>query len=165
MSKLSWGKPRIFVKDIETSGATWIEHPTPVEDSSTLTTEKGEKVEAKIEGGDNEDVRIKRSTYAFNYRIRKAKDRPKPLPSSDGVVAKHYSVMLQPEDPTCLGFCIDKATASVLDDYTAADGAAWELQFDALKPDNGDTVKWGTVEVSAQGAPTFTEVTTVQGAS
>ena len=47
---LSWGKPKIFVKDKETNGAIWRLLPTPVEDSTTLETSEGDTVEAKIEG-------------------------------------------------------------------------------------------------------------------
>ena len=54
MAVIGWGKPRIFVKDLDDQSAKWIELPTPVEDSTQLSTEKGDKQEAKIEGGENE---------------------------------------------------------------------------------------------------------------
>lgn len=157
---IPWGKPRIFKKDLDASGSSWIEEATPVEDSTELATEKGDKLEAKIEGGENEDVRVKASTYTLTYNIRKAKGRAKPFDSHDGVVLHNYAFMLQPEDPTCVGFSIDKANVSVNDTYSAADGAVWEIQVDVLKPDNGDSVKWGTVTVS-NGTPSFTESTAV----
>ncbi len=147
MAVISWGIPNIFVKDLNgpQSEKPWTKLPTPVEDSTQLETTKGDKIEAKIEGGENEDVRIKRSTYALMLNIRKAKNRAAPIPSVDGVVEHHYAVMLQPEDPTCPGFSIDLSTVSVVDSYNAADGAMWEIQFDALKPERGATVKWGVV--------------------
>ncbi len=147
MAVISWGIPKIFVKDLDGAQTSnpWVKLPTPVEDSTQLETTKGDKLEAKIEGGENEDVRIKRSTYALMLNIRKAKNRTAPIPSVDGVVEHHYAVMLQPEDPTCPGFSIDLSTVSVVDSYNAADGAMWEIQFDALKPKIGATVKWGVV--------------------
>lgn len=51
MAVIGWGKPRIFVKDLDTVSPSWEELPTPVEDSTQLTTTKGDKKEAKIEGG------------------------------------------------------------------------------------------------------------------
>ena len=50
MAVLAWGKPRIFVKKLGVGGS-WIELPTPVEGSTQLSTTKGDKNEAKIEGG------------------------------------------------------------------------------------------------------------------
>lgn len=160
---VNWGKPRIFYKDLDTTGADWEEMPTPVEDSTELTTTEGDKLEAKIEGGENEDVRIKKSTYELDFSVRKTKGRSAPISSTDGVVEHNYALMLQPEDPTCVGFSIEKATVSVLDTYTAADGSAWQYKFSALKPESGAQVKWGTVTVTeSQGeitAVTFTAAT------
>lgn len=156
---VDWGKPRIFTKDIDDAEAKWVEQSTPVEDTTELSTEQGDKVEAPIEGGENEDVRIKRSKYSFNYNIRKVKGRKKPFPSNDGVVDHHYAVMLQPEDPTCKGFSIEKSTVAVLDSYTAADGAMWQITHEVLKAETGNAVKWGIVTVDDDGQPTFVEDT------
>lgn len=160
MSKIAWGKPRIFVKDADTSGAKWYELPTPIEDSTQLTPTKGDKLEAKIEGGENEDVKYKRSTYSLAFNIRKAKGRQAPFPSLDGVVNNHYAVLLQPEDPTVEGFYIEATTVSVDETFTAADGAHWECTLEAVKAQSGDTVKWGLVTLGGtEQAPTisFTE--------
>lgn len=51
MAVIGWGKPRVFIKDLDASAPKWEELPTPVEDSTQLTTTKGDKQEAKIEGG------------------------------------------------------------------------------------------------------------------
>ena len=172
MAVISWGQPKIWIKKLAT-GATYQLLPTPVEDSTQLETTKGDKVEAKIEGGENEDVRVKRSTYALMLNIRKAKARVAPIASSDGLVTDNYEVILQPEDPDCPGFKIDKTTVSIVDSYTAADGAIWEMQFDALKPDSGATVKWGVVSGTTTpsfheglvGAPEFSPAEWTEGAS
>ena len=151
MAVISWGKPRIFIKDLDATTPAWEEVPTPVEDSTELTTTQGDRIEAKIEGGENEDVRVKASTYTLNFNIRKAKNRTAPIASSDGVVSHNYALMLQPEDAACPGFSIDKANVSVLDTYNSADGAMWQIQFDALKPTSGAQVKWGVVTVTESG--------------
>lgn len=151
---VNWGKPKIWVKDLDDDKSQWVEVPTPVEDSTELTTTEGDKLEAKIEGGENEDVRVKRSTYEFAFNIRKTKGRTAPIESVDGVVEHNFALMLQPEDPACVGFSIEKANVSVLDTYTAADGSAWQYKFSALKPDNGSQIKWGVV-TETQGTPSI----------
>ena len=89
MAQLSWGKPTIeFGKCV--NGATPSEWTKlgcdPVESSTKLTPTKGEKKEAKVEGGENEAVKYARNTYAFEFEIRAAKGREKPIKDSDGVV-------------------------------------------------------------------------------
>lgn len=156
MSRISWGKCRIFVKDNDTDNSKWEELYTPVEDSTQLTVTKGDKMEARIEGGEAEDVKYKRSTYQVVFNIRKGKIpggntiRKLPFHSIDGYVEKHFGLLLQPEDPTCEGFFVGDATVSIDDTYTAADGAQWQVTMDCLRAAEGDTVKWGVVTLSGQ---------------
>ena len=82
------------------------------------------------------------------YNIRKYKGRAVPIPNKNGVAKKHYAFMLQPEDPTNIGFYIEKTTVSVDDTFTANDGAIWAIQHDALTATSGNTVKWGTVAIA-----------------
>jgi len=154
MAKISWGKCRLFTKNADVTGSNAYELATPIEDSTELTPTKGDKLEAKIEGGENEDVKYKRSTYVLAYNIRKAKGRKAPFPAVDGLVDAHYGIMLQPEDDTCEGFLIESSTVGVDDTYTTAEGAVWAVQHDAVKAETGDTVKWGTVKVTTTGSGT-----------
>lgn len=160
MAILSWGKPGIYVA---TTGTTnykkWVD---PVLDSTQLTTTKGDKVEAKVEGGENEAVRYGKSTYALALNIRAAAGRKKPLADADGIIAGEYTVVVVPEDPSAPGLKIDRAVASVEDTWSSADGGMWNYTFDALQPTTGDQVKWGTAVVGGTTeAPTidFTEDT------
>lgn len=164
MSNLSWGKPRIFVKDIDTADADWVELNTPVQDSTELQPTKGDKMEAPIEGGENEDVKYKDSTYAVVYNIRKKKGRAVPIPNKNGVASKHYAFCLMPEDPTCIGFYVEKTSVSIDETFTAADGGIWAIQHDALAASSGNTVKWGTVAIS-QDKLSFTETQPAEDAT
>lgn len=158
MAVLSWGKPRVFIKDLDATTPTWEEMPTPVEDSTELSTTKGDKQEAKIEGGENEDVRYGKNTYALNLNIRAAKGRKRPISDNDGVVSHNYAVALQPEDPDVQGFCMEKATVSVEDTYTAADGGVWAYTFDALKgAKDKKQVVWGKIIVT-ESAGSITKI-------
>ena len=147
MSNLSWGKPRIFVKDLDVENPFWKELNTPVEDSTELQSTKGDKLEAPIEGGENEEVKYKDSTHAVVYNIRKLKGRAVPIPNKNGVAAHHYAFCLQPEDPSNIGFFIENTSVSVDDTFTTADGAIWTIEHEALAAAQGNTVKWGTIDI------------------
>lgn len=156
MSVISWGKPRLLAKKLG-GGGTWFELPTPVQDSSELTTTKGEKKEAKIEGGENEDVKYERNTYSFAASIRAAKDRKKPFDDADGVIEGNYAFALIPEDATNRGFVFRKSVVSSADSFTAADGGIWEYAFDAIKDGAHDQIEWGVITV-AEAAGTISKV-------
>ena len=165
MSRISWGKPRIFVLDKEpVTGQTypeankWYELYTPVEDSTQLSVSKGDKMEARIEGGEAEDIKYKRSTYSVAFNIRKGKAkagqvRKLPFKAIDGRVEHKFSVLLQPEDPTCEGFYIENVAVTIDDTYSSADGGMWQIQMDAIKASTGDTVKWGVVQLNETATP------------
>lgn len=148
---LQWGKPTIFIKDLGTSGAKFKKLPTPVEDSTQLTPTRGDKMEATIEGGENEAVKYKRNKYELAYNIRMAKDRNPPVPATDGVVKNEYAVLLQPEDVTTNGFYIERTAVSYQDPFNASEGGIWQVIHDALSPESGNTVKWGVVTTATTG--------------
>lgn len=147
MSVISWGKPRLLAKKLG-GGGTWFELPTPVQDSTELTTTKGDKKEAKIEGGENEDVKYERNTYSLAANIRAAKDRKKPFDDADGVIEGNYAFALVPEDATNRGFVFRKSVVSAADTFTAADGGIWEYTFDAIKDGTNDQIEWGVITVT-----------------
>ena len=166
MAVLSWGKPKIFIKDLDADTPVWKLMPESAEDTTSLETTKGEKVEAKLEGGENQDVRYKRNTYALATSIRIAKGTTQPIAASDGLVTHNYAVVVQPEDTSCIGFVIPKAEVSVEESWTAADGGTWVYTFDALKPQSGNQVEWGTVVATAgSGSSADTYTITVGGTS
>lgn len=148
---LQWGKPKLFIKDLGTSNAKWKLLPTPIQDSTQLTPTKGDKMEAPIEGGENEAVKYKHNKYELAYGIRKAKGRKPPVPATDGVVKNEYAVLLQPEDETTNGFYIERTAVSYEDPFNANDGGVWNVVHDALAPNSGNTVKWGVVTTATTG--------------
>lgn len=149
---LSWGKCRVLYKIGD--DVSWSELPTPVENSTTLTTTQGTKNEAKVEGGENEDVKYGRNTYALNTSVRMAADRT-PIENSDGVITEEASVIVQPEDTAAVGIYIERASASVQDSFNTQDGGRWAYVFDALKP-KAATTGLNTRQVR-EGIVTITE--------
>ncbi len=148
---IGWGKPRIFIKDLSSTGGKWVEIPTPTEDSVQLTPTKGDKREAKLEGGDNEDVKFGKNNYEFVYQIRIADNKTMPIQHDEGIVSAEYAVALQPENPNVPGFIIDKSRVSVEDPWSSEEGGEWTYTHDALKPDKGKKVKWGKITVTGTG--------------
>jgi len=166
MSNLSWGKPRIFVKDLDAETPAWKELNTPVQNSTELQPTKGDKLEAPVEGGANEDVKYKASKYAVVYNIRKVKNRAVPIPHTNGVASHHYAFCLMPEDNTNLGFYVENSSVTVDDTFTADDGAIWAIQHDAIAAASGNTVKWGTVAIEGEAGAKklkFTETQPAEG--
>lgn len=158
MAVLGWGKPRILVKDLDATGAAWEELPTPVENSTQLATTKGDKQEAKVEGGENEDVKYGKNTYALTFNIRAAKGRKRPISDTDGVVLHNYAIAVQPEDKDVQGFVMEKSAVSVEDTFTAQDGGVWAYTFDALKAaKDKKQVQWGKIIVT-ESAGNITKV-------
>lgn len=150
MAEIGWGKPTIICKKI--GGDAYIKFPAGIENSTILSTTKGAKKEAKIEGGENEDVRYGKNTYALAVEIRDAKNRKRPLVDHDGIVEGEYEVWLQPEDKTLNGIYIAEAVVSVEDKWSAENGTSRVYTFDALKPaDGSDQVKHGVVTITGEG--------------
>ena len=150
MAIIGWGKPKIEVCKLEGDGTmpsspVWEEFPTPVEGTTQLTVTKGDKLEAKIEGGENEDVKYKANTYQLVMNIRAAKGRDKPIEDFDGIIKDQYAVRLTPEDAEVPGFVIDRSTVSVEDNWGSEEGGVWVYAFDVLKPATGRQVKWQVI--------------------
>ena len=148
MASIGWGKPRIFIKRIDTEGGTWKEVPTPVQDSTSLETTKGEKMEAKLEGGTNEDVLYKASTYALSYQIRKAKGKTQPFVSNDGIVDGEWACAVQPQDPLVPGMMIHRSVVSADDRFSSQEGFYSVYTHDALQPESGNQITNGVIKVT-----------------
>jgi hypothetical protein len=142
MSKVGWGEPTLEIAPITNGVASsFTALPTPVQDSTQLTVEKGNKLEAPLEGGELADVRYDKSKYTLEFELYKTKGLAKPIADEDGVVATEYAIRLTPEDPTNDGFIIDRASVSVEDTWASNIGHKWKYTFEALKPTTGAMLK------------------------
>ena len=139
---VSWGQPKIEVKKLgQEPDASWEVFATPVEGTTQLTTTQGDKIEAKIEGGENEAVKYKKNTYQLVFNVRQVPERTDPIVDSDGVVTDEYAVRVTPENPEALGVQIDRTSVNVQKTYDAENGLVKVYTFDVLKPGTGDAVK------------------------
>lgn len=154
MAVISWGKPRIFIGQsgaLSSTEKSYQELSTPVEDSTNLTANEGDKTEATIEGGEAEASKFKAPTFEFTMNVRMAKDRrlPSALKQSngDGYTSSDVSIILQPEATDAPGILIESASVSVVESYTSADGAMWEFTFAPVVNNGAPAIQWGTITV------------------
>ena len=142
---LTWGKPKLeivaLVNGAIPSNPVWTEITTPKEDSTKLATTKGTKKEAKLEGGAIKDKKYSKSSYALEFVISLGKNEEKPIEDADGVIVDNYAIRLTPEDDTLSGYIIEKASVSVEETWSSADGSELKYTFDALQPAAGNQLK------------------------
>ena len=120
--KVGWGRPDTYVKDLEAADPQWLLTPKAVEKSTQLTPSKGEKKEAKIEGGDNEDVLYGANNYDLAYQIRRTSNKKMPIRHYDGVVDNRYAVVVVPQNREAPGPYIAESTLAVEDNFTTHKG-------------------------------------------
>lgn len=143
MSYLSWGKCTISIAE-STDGTpddSWVTIDTPKEETTKLTETAGDKVEAKEEGGDVVDARYKKGTAELEFDLFGKKGVDQPFESTDGVIDGEYGIRVAPEDTSCKGIQIDRATITVTRSYSTADGILYHYVATALKPASGKMVK------------------------
>jgi len=165
MATISWGKPTILIATTGTaplnaasaSGAyAWQQLSTPVEDSTNLTGTQGDKTEATIEGGEAEATKFTEATFELAMNVRMALDNnvyrrlPKPFykaTTGDDAYKEYTSnnvaVLLIPKEENAPGFYCPDCSVSVMETYTAADGAMWEITLAPNASTNAKAVQFG----------------------
>ena len=150
MAIIAWGGNRHFVKNL-TKNAAIRELPTPVEDTFDVATEKGDKLEAKVEGGKRKDVKYKENSYTITFDVYVAKDEKKPFVDRRGVISDKFEYWEQPEDPTVPGgIHVSKASLSCEFKGNTAEGKKYTYTIEPLEPDTAgiDPLQVGTVTVT-----------------
>lgn len=156
MAQISWGKPRIFIGAkgaLSSTAKDFEELSTPIEGSTQLTANQGDKKEALIEGGESECTKFNAATFELTMQVRMAKDRKLPFALKDsangatGFTSGEVAIILQPEDVQAPGFLCEAASVSVIESFNSDEGAVWEFTFAPVVNDSHDAVQWGTVTV------------------
>ena len=148
---IGWGRPTIKVKKVSEEDTAYKTLPTPMDGTTTLETTQGDKMEAKIEGGENEAVKYKANTYELTFKIRHAPEKQSELDvisDTDGVVAEEYSVQVIPENEEAIGVEIARASVNVQTSFDTTDGVVKTYTFSALKNDKGKTVEFKKIQAS-----------------
>lgn len=128
------GKPTIEIAPLDGGGnkGAWTTIDIPVDGSTTLDTEDGEKTEYLEEGGGLVDSYQKQSKYTLTFTLYAKKGTRKPIEDKNGVIKTNYAIRLSPEDPECKGFIMHKCSVSCRETYSSADGVRWEYSFSGL---------------------------------
>lgn len=154
MANILWGKPKISIG--EAGGTATPISATPVENSTSLSTSRGEKHEAKIEGGGNEAVRYDRGTFTLEFEVRFANGRTMPLQDKceDGYIkGGPYKVVVEAaDDATAPTMTLNAAEGSYEDLYSADEGARRHYYFDSTVPQSGNQIDWDTTASGSGGS-------------
>lgn len=154
MALIGWGKPNLFVQKLETGKAyKWRGITTPVEGTTNFETSKGDKMEAKFEGGAYADVQYKKNTNTLTFDLFVRKGDKKPFADVDGVIKGEYKVALQPEDPTVpSGLLLKKCKISSEVKYTSEEGTKLTYTVEPIAPeDESASFQMGTITVTKTG--------------
>lgn len=147
MAIILWGKPTITITAV--GGATADQSanltvPTPVADSTQLSTETGDKHTADIEGGGYEAVRYDKNSFTLEFSVRFAQGRTMPFEdkSHDGNVTGTYKAVVTSEETGAPTMSLNEATVRYEDEYNADDGARRHYYMESIIPASGDQITW-----------------------
>ena len=145
MATLTWGKPKLeiwaVVQGSTPTPADWLLFPDAKQDSAKLSTSKGTRLEAAIEGGELIDVKYQKNKFTFECEVFVQRGAAKPIADSDGITEGFYSLRLTPEDATLKGWQLDKTKVSVEESWTSKEGTLLKYTFEALEPTAGNVLK------------------------
>ena len=144
MAILSWGKPSKFQtaeSDNGKAGAEWKDIETPKDGTMQLVPTEGTTVDALEEGGGVVDSRSPKYTYVFQFTEFVKKGKGPAFKDDDGIVPGEHAFRFLPEDDSCEGRLIERATVKVEESYTTADGILRLHKCRCMRPAEGPTVK------------------------
>lgn len=145
MAIANWGRPTLEVckltAGILPENPVWIKLQNPIKDSSKLTTEKGEKSEIVLEGGEIFASKYDKNKYSFECQIPVGAGDAKPIEDEDGVIQDEYALRLTPEYADADGWVMEKTAVSVVEGWDAKVGTTRTYTFDGLKPEIGKILK------------------------
>lgn len=145
MAIVSWGKPTLEICKLTAgelpASPVWTALQTPVTDTSKLNTEKGEKKEIILEGGDIFASQYSKNKYTFECQVPVGAGDEKPIEDEDGVIADEYAIRLTPENESADGWIMEKAAVSVIENWDSKLGTTRTYTFDGMKPKTGKILK------------------------
>ncbi len=142
---LSWAKCKVTAQPINTDGTMGAEYefPIPVEGTTAVTTEAGEKLEAKVEGGEVIAAKTKASNFSLEFEIHVAAGYPRPAAPYDGnngVIFGNHVVKVIPDEPAALALRFNRCSMSVQKQFDSSKGITWKYVVAALMPEDGKEI-------------------------
>ena len=154
MAIILWGKPSITITAVGGASADQSANltvPTPVADSTQLSTETGDKHTADIEGGGYEAVRYDKNTFTLEFSVRFAQGRTMPFEdkSHDGTVTGTYKFVVTSEETGAPKMTMNEANVRYEDEYNTDDGARRHYYAESIVPASGDQISWSHASASS----------------
>lgn len=143
MAIILWGKPTITITAVSGTSSN-LTVPTPVADSTQLSTETGDKHTADIEGGGYEAIRYDKNSFTLEFSVRFAAGRTMPFEdvSHDGNITGTYKFVVTGQDNGSPTMTINEANVRYEDEYSADDGARRHYYAESIIPTSGDQITW-----------------------
>lgn len=145
MAVLTWGYGKLETTESENgepkAAAPWTKIDTPKKDSLKVETKEGETKEALDEQGNIVDSKTTSATYEITWEMFVKKGDTPPFDDKNGVITGEHAFRYTPDDPTCKGWKVDRATVSATISFSTSEGALYKYKAKVLKPKTGNAFK------------------------
>lgn len=145
MSVLAWNYGKFETVESEggepKAASQWTQIDVPKKDSLKVEPKEGETKEALDEQGNIVDSKTTPATYEITWEMFVKKGVEPPFDGADGVIAGEHAFRFTPDDPTCKGWRVDRATVSATISFSTSEGALYKYKAKVLKPKAGNAFK------------------------
>ncbi len=145
MSVLAWNYGKFETVESEggepKAASQWTKIDVPKKDSLKVEPKEGETKEALDEQGNIVDSKTTPATYEITWEMFVKKGVEPPFDGEDGVIAGEHAFRFTPDDPTCKGWRVDRATVSATISFSTSEGTLYKYKAKVLKPKTGKVFK------------------------
>ena len=145
MSVLAWNYGKFETVESEggepKAASQWTKIDVPKKDSLKVEPKEGETKEALDEQGNIVDSKTTPATYEITWEMFVKKGVEPPFDGADGVIAGEHAFRFTPDDPTCKGWRVDRATVSATISFSTSEGTLYKYKAKVLKPKTGKAFK------------------------
>lgn len=145
MAVLAWNYGKFETVESEggepKAASPWTQIDVPKKDSLKVEPKEGETKEALDEQGNIVDSKTTPATYEITWEMYVKKGGELPFEGKDGVIAGEHAFRFTPDDPTCKGWRVDRATVSATISFSPSEGTLYKYKAKVLKPKTGKAFK------------------------
>ena len=87
------------------------------------------------------DSKTTPATYEITWEMFVKKGVEPPFDGEEGVIAGEHAFRFTPDDPTCKGWRVDRATVSATISFSTSEGTLYKYKAKVLKPKTGNAFK------------------------
>lgn len=145
MAVLAWNYGKFETAESEggepKAASPWTKIDVPKKDSLKVEPKEGETKEALDEQGNIVDSKTTPATYEITWEMFVKKGVETPFDGEEGVIAGEHAFRFTPDDPTCKGWRVDRATVSATISFSTSEGTLYKYKAKVLKPKAGKAFK------------------------